>query len=93
MMAFSRLRLPPWLKREIPVSKNYNKLKNTVRSLKLHTVWKAISLSFLIKLIIIIVKLIIIIVCDHFQEISQKVGEIETSFDVVLEWLRLLKFG
>lgn len=33
-----RLRLPPWLKTEIPVSKNYNKLKNTVRSLKLHTV-------------------------------------------------------
>lgn len=33
-----RLRLPPWLKTEIPVSKNYNKLKNTVRALKLHTV-------------------------------------------------------
>ncbi|XP_074807650.1 lipoyl synthase, mitochondrial isoform X2 [Natator depressus] len=33
-----RLRLPPWLKTEIPIGKNYNKLKSTLRSLKLHTV-------------------------------------------------------
>ncbi|XP_051558335.1 lipoyl synthase, mitochondrial [Myxocyprinus asiaticus] len=33
-----RLRLPPWLKTEIPVGKNYNKLKNTLRDLNLHTV-------------------------------------------------------
>uniref|UniRef100_A0A8C8ZQ76 Lipoic acid synthetase n=1 Tax=Prolemur simus TaxID=1328070 RepID=A0A8C8ZQ76_PROSS len=33
-----RLRLPPWLKTEIPVGKNYNKLKNTLRNLNLHTV-------------------------------------------------------
>ncbi|KAM4673336.1 lipoyl synthase, mitochondrial isoform 7-T7 [Amazona ochrocephala] len=33
-----RLRLPPWLKTEIPMGKNYNKLKNTLRSLNLHTV-------------------------------------------------------
>ncbi|XP_013926388.1 PREDICTED: lipoyl synthase, mitochondrial-like [Thamnophis sirtalis] len=33
-----RLRLPPWLKTEIPVGKNYNKLKNTLRHLNLHTV-------------------------------------------------------
>ncbi|KAF5902285.1 lipoyl synthase, mitochondrial [Clarias magur] len=33
-----RLRLPPWLKTEIPIGKNYNKLKNTLRDLKLHTV-------------------------------------------------------
>ncbi|XP_039203228.1 lipoyl synthase, mitochondrial-like [Crotalus tigris] len=33
-----RLRLPPWLKTEIPIGKNYNKLKNTLRSLNLHTV-------------------------------------------------------
>uniref|UniRef100_A0A8C0IPA0 Lipoyl synthase, mitochondrial n=1 Tax=Chelonoidis abingdonii TaxID=106734 RepID=A0A8C0IPA0_CHEAB len=33
-----RLRLPPWLKTEIPVGKNYNKLKSTLRSLNLHTV-------------------------------------------------------
>uniref|UniRef100_A0A4W3IEM8 Lipoyl synthase, mitochondrial n=1 Tax=Callorhinchus milii TaxID=7868 RepID=A0A4W3IEM8_CALMI len=33
-----RLRLPPWLKREIPIGKNYNKLKNTIRNLNLHTV-------------------------------------------------------
>uniref|UniRef100_A0A8V0YXK1 Lipoyl synthase, mitochondrial n=1 Tax=Gallus gallus TaxID=9031 RepID=A0A8V0YXK1_CHICK len=32
-----RLRLPPWLKTEIPMGKNYNKLKNTLRSLNLHT--------------------------------------------------------
>ncbi|MCJ8749193.1 hypothetical protein PDJAM_G00173500 [Pangasius djambal] len=33
-----RLRLPPWLKTVIPIGKNYNKLKNTLRDLKLHTV-------------------------------------------------------
>ncbi|OXB67935.1 hypothetical protein ASZ78_005603 [Callipepla squamata] len=33
-----RLRLPPWLKTEIPMGKNYNKLKNILRSLNLHTV-------------------------------------------------------
>ncbi|KAI4875701.1 hypothetical protein NFI96_023364, partial [Prochilodus magdalenae] len=33
-----RLRLPPWLKTEIPIGKNYNRLKNTLLDLKLHTV-------------------------------------------------------
>uniref|UniRef100_A0A670JBJ8 Lipoyl synthase, mitochondrial n=1 Tax=Podarcis muralis TaxID=64176 RepID=A0A670JBJ8_PODMU len=33
-----RLRLPPWLKTEIPIGKNYNKLKNSLRNLNLHTV-------------------------------------------------------
>ncbi|XP_042211475.1 lipoyl synthase, mitochondrial-like [Homarus americanus] len=33
-----RLRLPPWLKREIPLGKNYNKLKADLRGLNLHTV-------------------------------------------------------
>lgn len=33
-----RLRLPPWLKTSIPVGKNYNRLKNTLRDLNLHTV-------------------------------------------------------
>ncbi|MBN3310202.1 LIAS protein, partial [Amia calva] len=33
-----RLRLPPWLKTEIPIGKNYNKLKNTLRNLNLNTV-------------------------------------------------------
>uniref|UniRef100_A0AAR2KAX6 Lipoyl synthase, mitochondrial n=1 Tax=Pygocentrus nattereri TaxID=42514 RepID=A0AAR2KAX6_PYGNA len=33
-----RLRLPPWLKTEIPIGKNYNQLKNTLRELNLHTV-------------------------------------------------------
>ncbi|KAM4710052.1 lipoyl synthase, mitochondrial [Discoglossus pictus] len=33
-----RLRLPPWLKTEFPMGKNYNKLKNTLRDLNLHTV-------------------------------------------------------
>ncbi|XP_035875742.1 lipoyl synthase, mitochondrial isoform X2 [Phyllostomus discolor] len=32
-----RLRLPPWLKTEIPMGKNYNRLKNTLRNLNLHT--------------------------------------------------------
>ncbi|XP_026870041.2 lipoyl synthase, mitochondrial isoform X2 [Electrophorus electricus] len=32
-----RLRLPPWLKTEIPIGKNYNRLKNTLRELNLHT--------------------------------------------------------
>ncbi|XP_072476625.1 lipoyl synthase, mitochondrial isoform X2 [Notamacropus eugenii] len=32
-----RLSLPPWLKTEIPIGKNYNKLKNTLRNLNLHT--------------------------------------------------------
>ncbi|KAF3852115.1 hypothetical protein F7725_005470 [Dissostichus mawsoni] len=34
----ARLRLPPWLKTEIPIGKNFNKLKNTLRDLNLHTV-------------------------------------------------------
>ncbi|KAK2720617.1 lipoyl synthase, mitochondrial-like [Artemia franciscana] len=33
-----RLRLPPWLKTEIPIGKNFAKLKEDLRSLKLHTV-------------------------------------------------------
>ncbi|XP_056412897.1 lipoyl synthase, mitochondrial isoform X2 [Hyla sarda] len=33
-----RLRLPPWAKTEIPMGKKYNELKNTLRSLNLHTV-------------------------------------------------------
>ncbi|XP_077574571.1 lipoyl synthase, mitochondrial [Stigmatopora nigra] len=33
-----RLRLPPWLKTEIPIGKNYNRLKNSLRDLNLHTV-------------------------------------------------------
>ena len=33
-----RLRLPPWLKTEIPIGKNYSKLKESLRGLKLHTV-------------------------------------------------------
>ncbi|KAM6939634.1 lipoyl synthase, mitochondrial [Xenentodon cancila] len=33
-----RLRLPPWLKTEIPIGKNYSRLKNTLRDLNLHTV-------------------------------------------------------
>ncbi|KAK8733845.1 hypothetical protein OTU49_006208, partial [Cherax quadricarinatus] len=33
-----RLRLPPWLKREIPIGKNYSKLKADLRGLNLHTV-------------------------------------------------------
>lgn len=34
----SRLRLPPWLKTQIPVGKNYNKLKSQLRQLRLSTV-------------------------------------------------------
>ncbi|KAK2161850.1 hypothetical protein LSH36_108g00034 [Paralvinella palmiformis] len=33
-----RLRLPPWLKREIPVGKNYSSIKEKLRKLNLHTV-------------------------------------------------------
>lgn len=33
-----RLRLPPWLKKEIPVGENYHRLKSTLRNLNLHTV-------------------------------------------------------
>ena len=33
-----RLRLPPWLKTEIPIGKNYAKLKDTLRERKLSTV-------------------------------------------------------
>ncbi|XP_071951638.1 lipoyl synthase, mitochondrial-like [Antedon mediterranea] len=33
-----RLRLPPWLKTEIPIGNNYYKLKETLRDLNLHTV-------------------------------------------------------
>jgi lipoic acid synthetase len=36
-----RLRLPPWLKREIPIADpNFQKMKASLRGLKLHTVWK-----------------------------------------------------
>ena len=34
----TRLRLPPWLKTEIPMGKNYSKLKKDLRGLKLATV-------------------------------------------------------
>ncbi|KAK1117658.1 hypothetical protein K0M31_015827 [Melipona bicolor] len=34
----SRLRLPPWLKTEIPMGKNYNKIKSQLRQLQLSTV-------------------------------------------------------
>ncbi|XP_043510522.1 lipoyl synthase, mitochondrial isoform X3 [Frieseomelitta varia] len=34
----SRLRLPPWLKTEIPVGKNYNRIKSQLRQLQLSTV-------------------------------------------------------
>jgi len=33
-----RLRLPPWLKTTIPQGKNFSKLKEQLRGLKLHTV-------------------------------------------------------
>jgi len=33
-----RLRLPPWLKREIPMGKNYAQIKEQLRDLNLHTV-------------------------------------------------------
>lgn len=33
-----RLRLPPWLKTEIPIGKNYAKLKESLRGLNLSTV-------------------------------------------------------
>ncbi|KAG1670633.1 Lipoyl synthase, mitochondrial [Nymphon striatum] len=33
-----RLRLPPWLRREIPVGGNYQKIKDSLRGLNLHTV-------------------------------------------------------
>ena len=33
-----RLRLPPWLKTEIPVGKNFSQLKSDLRGLKLSTV-------------------------------------------------------
>ena len=33
-----RLRLPPWLKTEIPMGKNFSKLKKDLRGLKLATV-------------------------------------------------------
>ncbi|XP_042880794.1 lipoyl synthase, mitochondrial-like [Penaeus japonicus] len=33
-----RLRLPPWLKREIPMGKDFSKLKEDLRGLNLHTV-------------------------------------------------------
>ena len=33
-----RLRLPPWLKTQIPIGKNYLKLKETLRELNLSTV-------------------------------------------------------
>ncbi|KAK3856760.1 hypothetical protein Pcinc_036932 [Petrolisthes cinctipes] len=34
----ARLRLPPWLKREIPLGESYSKLKADLRGLNLHTV-------------------------------------------------------
>lgn len=34
----TRLRLPPWLKTEIPMGKNYAKIKSQLRELKLATV-------------------------------------------------------
>ena len=43
---YRRLRLPPWLKTEIPVGKNFNKLKNTLRDLNLHTVRNTINMYF-----------------------------------------------
>lgn len=33
-----RLRLPPWLKKEIPIGANFNKIKQQLRDLKLATV-------------------------------------------------------
>lgn len=33
-----RLRLPPWLKKEIPIGENFTKIKNQLRELKLSTV-------------------------------------------------------
>lgn len=33
-----RLRLPPWLKTQIPTGDNFSKLKNQLRNLNLHTV-------------------------------------------------------
>ncbi|KAI1296914.1 Lipoyl synthase, mitochondrial [Halotydeus destructor] len=33
-----RLRLPPWLKRDIPTGPNFHKIKESLRSLNLHTV-------------------------------------------------------
>lgn len=33
-----RLRLPPWLKKEIPIGGNFNKIKSQLRELKLATV-------------------------------------------------------
>lgn len=33
-----RLRLPPWLKKEIPIGANFNKIKEQLRELKLATV-------------------------------------------------------
>jgi len=41
-----RLRLPPWLKREIPVGKNYSSIKEKLRKLNLHTVCKYSSEVF-----------------------------------------------
>ena len=39
MFCFSfRLRLPPWLKKEIPVGQNFHRLKSSLRKLNLHTV-------------------------------------------------------
>lgn len=33
-----RLKLPPWLKRTIPMGKNYSRIKEQLRDLNLHTV-------------------------------------------------------
>ena len=34
----SRLRLPPWLKTQIPMGKNYSRIKSQLRDLRLSTV-------------------------------------------------------
>ncbi|KFD57455.1 hypothetical protein M514_01558 [Trichuris suis] len=34
----SRLRLPPWLRREVPTGANYQRLRSSLRKLRLHTV-------------------------------------------------------
>lgn len=48
ILRFHRLRLPPWLKTEIPIGKNYNRLKDTLRELKLHTVRRRQKCIFLL---------------------------------------------
>ena len=38
LISFSHVRLPSWLKTEIPVGPDYHRLKESLRSLRLHTV-------------------------------------------------------